>query len=317
MSRRLRTYLESCQQIEPLEINLLVHSKSQVRSDLGDLEEVSASIREHGLLQPILVRPLGSRFEVICGNRRLEACRRLMKRRVDCIVRDLSDRAAFEISLVENVQRRTLSPIEEARAFRRYVTEFGWGGVSDLSVRIGKSEEYVSHRILLLDLPPKIIASLERNELGTSQAQELLWFKNASARDKVFDQLSTEKLSVAEIRQARKQLETGLPIVAARKLGGSHSSSAQLVLLKPSPDSHADFEFDELRSMIIQKPESRGFKDQKVIEEAILALRVALIRLDSAISKCESKGARSLLMAERLVLHGQIDRLIRGKTPDS
>jgi ParB/RepB/Spo0J family partition protein len=315
MSRRLRTYLESCQQIEPLEISLLVPAVKQIRSELGDLRELCASIHEHGLLMPILVRPKGSRFEVICGNRRLEACRRLMKRYVDCIVRELSDQTAFEISIVENVQRETLSPLEEARAFQKYVSEFGWGGVSNLAPRIGKSEEYVSHRILLLDLPKKILTRLEKKMISPSQAQELVWFRDEPARDQVLDQIEREKLSVAEIRQIRKNLES--PDSSDYEL-----KSDQFVLTprqNPRPhhfaDSKTDFDSGNFSNSIARGREpSERSKDHKALEDAILALRVALIRLDSAISKCESKDSRNLLMTERLSLHGQIDRLIRAKT---
>lgn len=310
MSRRLRTYLESCQQIESIEISLLVPSEKKIRSQLGDLGELCSSIREHGLLVPILVRPKGSRFEVICGNRRFEACRRLMKRSADCIVRDLSDQTAFEISIVENVQRRTLSPLEEARAFQNYVSEFGWGGISDLASRIGKSEEYVSHRILLLNLPEKILEKLEDNMLNPSQAQELLWFKEEPIRDRVLDHIEREKLSVVEIRQLKKELDDST----------SHSdessegfNSKQRIESLQSADSKADFEFGGAGISSSRGRDNDGIKDQKAIEEAILALRVALIRLDSAISKCETKGSKSLLMTERLDLHNQIDRLIKVK----
>jgi ParB family chromosome partitioning protein len=125
MSRRLNTYIESCKQIEPIEINLLVRAYDQLRSEIGDLSELCTSIAEKGLIQPIVVRPKGSRFEIICGNRRYEACKKLLKRHVECIVRDLSDQDAFEISIIENVQRNTLSVIEEAKAFQKYVSQYG------------------------------------------------------------------------------------------------------------------------------------------------------------------------------------------------
>jgi ParB/RepB/Spo0J family partition protein len=321
MSRRLRAYLESCQQIEPLELSLLVPAGKQVRTDLGDLRELCASIREHGLLMPVLVRPMGSRFEVICGNRRLEACRRLMKRYVDCIVRDLSDQTSFEISLVENIQRQTLSPLEEARAFRSYVSNFGWGGITNLASRIGKSEEYVSHRILLLDLPKKILVKIEQRLIGPSQAQELLWFKEEPLRDQVLDRLEKEKLSVAEIRQIRKELESQAPSpsvelekpAAESDVSGSKKPSS-LVDFSHSADSTADFESPTQVSPSGRNYENSNLRDLKAIEEAILALRVALIRLDSSISKCKSRTARNLLMAERLSLHEQIDRLIVAKS---
>lgn len=241
-----------------------------------------------------------------------------MKRYVDCIVRDLTDQTSFEISIVENVQRRTLTPVEEARAFQRYVSEFGWGGISNLASRIGKSEEYVSHRILLLDLPKKILSRLEKNMISPSQAQELLWFKNEPFRDQILDQLDSEDLSVAEIRQIRKESESetgnsGLAVLSS-KLDQADLGQKQTASITKLADSNPDFEPEGFGTLAMRSREnSDKSKDQKVMEEAILALRVALIRLDSAISKCESKKSRALLMTERLTLHDQIDRLIRAK----
>ncbi len=241
-----------------------------------------------------------------------------MKRYVDCIVRDLEDQTSFEISIVENVQRRTLTPVEEARAFQRYASEFGWGGISNLASRIGKSEEYVSHRILLLDLPKKILSRLEQDMISPSQAQELLWFKNGPFRDQILDQLDSEDLSVAEIRQIRKGFESatgnsGL-VVLSSKLDQADLGQKQTMSSAKLADSSPDFDPKSFGTQTGRSREnSEKSKDQKVIEEAILALRVALIRLDSAISKCESKKSSVLLMSERLTLHDQIDRLIRAK----
>ena len=93
------------------------------------------------------------KFEVVAGNRRLEACKRLHWLKVPCLVRELSDKEAYEIGLIENIERETLTPIEEAKAFQMYVKEKGWGGVKALAEKIGRSEEYVSHKIALLSLP--------------------------------------------------------------------------------------------------------------------------------------------------------------------
>ena len=285
MSRHLRTYLESCQQIEPIETRLLAHSKNQMREQLGDLNELCASIRSHGMLQPIIVRPKGQNFEVICGNRRYEACRRLMKRHVDCIVRDLTDQDAYEIALVENVQRNTLSVLEEASAYKKYIKEFGWGGVTDLSTKIGKSEEYVSHRISLLELPEEIIMKVASGKLNASQAQELVWIKEPEIREELAGLLDQEDLSVKQIREVRKRFEN-------------------------QTCSEPDYENNSKETLRTLTKES---SDKKVVEEAILGLRVALVRVDSSISKALSAEVKAALMHERFSLHGMVDSLIRLK----
>ena len=85
----------------------------------------------------------------------------------------MTDKQAFEIQLTENIQRKSMDPVEEAEAFRRYVVDFGWGGVSELAKKIGKSEEYVSHRIQLLRLPEDIKERIINSKINVSQALEL------------------------------------------------------------------------------------------------------------------------------------------------
>lgn len=103
-------------------------SKSALRTDNGPMNGLMLSIEDKGLLEPIIVRPAGDGFEVVAGMRRFEACKKLGWRRIPAHVVELTDREAFEVSLLENIQRETLNPIEEARAFRNYVEEFGYGG---------------------------------------------------------------------------------------------------------------------------------------------------------------------------------------------
>jgi ParB family transcriptional regulator, chromosome partitioning protein len=110
----------------------------------ADFPELINSIHEKGLLQPIIVRPKGDRFEVVAGNRRLEACRKLKHRKIKAMILEIDDKTAYEIAITENVQRRTLDPLEEAPAFKKYCDEYGWGSQSELARKIGKSQEFVS-----------------------------------------------------------------------------------------------------------------------------------------------------------------------------
>jgi ParB family chromosome partitioning protein len=96
------------------------------------------------LLHPIVVRPRQHKFEVIAGNRRLEAVKLLKLRKINCHVIELSDKEAYEVAIVENVQHKTMNPIEEAIAFTKYVENYGRGGVSELAGRIGRSQEFVT-----------------------------------------------------------------------------------------------------------------------------------------------------------------------------
>jgi ParB family chromosome partitioning protein len=124
--------------VKDINISQIVESKYTIRiSTKEEIEELSASIFEKGLLNAIIVRHRNeSIYEIVAGNRRFEACKKLGFRRISCQVIELDDKGAFEVSLIENIQRKTLYPIEEAHAFKKYVSEFGWGGASDLSQKI-------------------------------------------------------------------------------------------------------------------------------------------------------------------------------------
>jgi ParB family chromosome partitioning protein len=164
--------------LELIDIKLLKPSKNPVRMSLGALDDLMRSINSVGIIEPLVVRPIGREFEIIAGNRRYEACRRLRWKEVPCIVVEVSDKTAFEMALVENIQRGDLDPIEEAMAFKRYVESYGWGGISELAKKIGKSISYISHRIKLLDLPKPVLDLLRNGNLNPSQAKELIWVKD-------------------------------------------------------------------------------------------------------------------------------------------
>ncbi|MDH5363441.1 MAG: ParB/RepB/Spo0J family partition protein, partial [Aigarchaeota archaeon] len=174
--------------------------------------ELAVSIRRHGLLHPIIVRPSGQVFELVAGHRRLEACRTLGWEEVSCVVRNLSDKEAYELALTENVQRKTLDAVEEAEAYKRYVNDQGWGSVSDLARKIGKSEEYVSHRLLLLRLPSEILEKLRTEQLTPWQAQELVWLDDPSLATELSHSIVAHKFTVKQIRNVRRKIRDGSSI---------------------------------------------------------------------------------------------------------
>ena len=155
--------------VEQIEMKMVRPSQFSIRDKFNDHKEIESliiSIKEHGLLQPILIRPYQNSFEIVAGHRRFHACKSLRWRHMPCKIRELSDKQAFEIQITENIQRKSMSSLEEAEAFRKYVQDLGWGGVTELSRKIGKSEEYVSHRIQLLKLPQDIKEKIMLNKLS-------------------------------------------------------------------------------------------------------------------------------------------------------
>jgi len=187
-----------------------------LRTDNGPIKGLMLSIRDKGLLEPIIVRPAEDGFEVVAGMRRFEACKKLGWRRLPAHVVELDDREAFEVSLLENIQRETLNPIEEARAFRNYVEEFGYGGETELARRIGKSQEYVSRRIGLLSLPQRVQDEIMRRRIAPSVAQELTMLTDDDAEE-MAEEIGSEGLSLREVRRIIRRRQ-------ARERGASDPS---------------------------------------------------------------------------------------------
>ena len=195
--------------VEQIEMKMIRPSQFAIRDKFQkndcDFETLVNSIREHGLLQPILIRPLEHGFEIVAGHRRFQACRTLRWRFV-AEIRELSDKQAYEIQLTENIQRKSMDSIEEAEAFRRYVIDFGWGGVSELAKKIGKSEEYVSHHMQLLKLPDEIKHKIVTNSLKVSQAIEIVQIPYDKQRN-ITSEVINNGLTVRQIRELKMTLK--------------------------------------------------------------------------------------------------------------
>jgi len=147
-------------------------------------------------LQPIVVRANRSNnFEVVAGNRRLMACKMLGWSRISCHLVELDDKQAFEVSIIENVQRHTLNPIEEGLAFRKYVNEFGWGGVSELAQKLSKSTSYICKRIKLTELPKDMIDLISTSEISAAIGEELLPIVDKNVQSRLMEIIRERQLS--------------------------------------------------------------------------------------------------------------------------
>lgn len=138
-----------------------------------DLGELAESVRTHGVIQPVLLRPLGSGYQLVAGERRVRAARMAGLAVIPAVVRDLTDRDAIELALVENLQRSDLNPIEESLAFRRLLDEFEWTQ-EEIGVRVGKSRSHVANYLRLLQLEPEIQEWVAEQVLSVAHAKALL-----------------------------------------------------------------------------------------------------------------------------------------------
>ena len=140
--------------IENLDIDQIRLSTFRFRvvNDI-EIKKMADSIRQHGLLQPIVVRPKEEEiFEVVAGCTRFSACKLLNWRKIPCHLIHLNEMQTFEVSLIENIHRKSILPLDEARAYKKYIFDNGWGSVSELASKIGKSSSYITKRMALLDL---------------------------------------------------------------------------------------------------------------------------------------------------------------------
>ncbi|OGX39067.1 MAG: hypothetical protein A3D87_05095 [Omnitrophica WOR_2 bacterium RIFCSPHIGHO2_02_FULL_50_17] len=171
--------------------------------DETKLEELKASIREKGVLQPILVRAKGGGYEVIAGERRLKAARALNMPEVPVIIKDVTDQEALVLALVENIQREELNPIEEAEAYRRLIEEFRYTH-DQVAESVGKDRSTVSNLLRLLKLPPEIQKSVYEGALSVGHARALLSVEILSEQRRLFALVLKKGLSVRELEDLVK-----------------------------------------------------------------------------------------------------------------
>jgi ParB/RepB/Spo0J family partition protein len=169
--------------------------------DEDALHELSASIKEHGVLQPILVRPLGdNRYQLIAGERRWRATKEAGIATIPALVEEIDDDTALEISIIENLQREDLSPLEEATMFDRMVREHGYS-IRKLAEKLGKDKGYLENRLRLADAPDEIRELVSLRKDTVSHAYELLKVQDPKKRKRLAAQVASGELSLVKLRE--------------------------------------------------------------------------------------------------------------------
>jgi ParB family chromosome partitioning protein len=178
------------------------------RFDEARLEELAASIREHGVVEPILVRRDGGRYRIVAGERRWRAAQRAGLREIPALVRDASDREAFELALIENLQRADLNAIEEAEAFEVLVREHGLTQEA-LAQRVGKERATVANALRLLKLPGEVRDAVREGQLEMGHARALLPLEQAEAIRKAAQRVIRGRMSVRATEAMVRELLGG------------------------------------------------------------------------------------------------------------
>ncbi|HSW42841.1 MAG TPA: ParB/RepB/Spo0J family partition protein [Patescibacteria group bacterium] len=175
------------------------------------LEELASSIREHGVLQPILVRPTGrDQYQLVAGERRWRGARRAGLLTIPALVEVLDDDAALEIAVIENLQREDLSPLEEASMYEKMVTEHGYS-IRKLAQKLGKDKGYLENRLRLADAPEEIRALVSVRKDTLSHAYELMKVQDPRKRKRLAAQVASGQLSLVKLRE---RIEGRLPRAA-------------------------------------------------------------------------------------------------------
>ncbi|MGH2979328.1 MAG: ParB/RepB/Spo0J family partition protein [Solirubrobacterales bacterium] len=219
--------------LHQLPLDLLVPNPDQPRRTFGDaeLEELADSIRAHGVLQPVLARPLpGGRYELLAGERRLRAARIAGLERIPTVVRAAAEGERLELAMIENMARQDLNPVEAARACAALVHDFGLTK-EEVGRRVGRSRVAISNLVRLLELPDEVLALLETGELSEGHGRAVLQASDHHARRRVAREARDRSLSVRQTealargagtdrpaRRRKARLQSADAIAAAREV---------------------------------------------------------------------------------------------------
>lgn len=194
--------------IVELDLNLLQVREDQPRKvfDQKAIEDLAESLKDKGVLQPILVRKISDKYQIIAGERRFRAAKFAKLKKIPAIINDLDDREVMEISLIENIQREDLNPVEEALAYLNLMNEFSYSQ-EEMSKKVGKSRSYIANTIRLLDLDEGCLESLKEGQITSNQARSLLAIKNLEKRKAFLDKLIAKEINIRDIEEKARELK--------------------------------------------------------------------------------------------------------------
>ena len=169
----------------------------RVTFDSVEITELANSIKNYGVIQPLVVREKGQKFELIAGERRLRACKSLGMDKVPVVIRNINDLEMAEIALVENLQRKDLSFLEEARAYQQLIDKFSLTQ-QELADKIGKGQSTIANKLRLLTLPTDVCKQIDLKYISERHARALLKLKDKSSQLSVIEKIKEKELNVKE-----------------------------------------------------------------------------------------------------------------------
>ncbi|CCQ96942.1 Stage 0 sporulation protein J [[Clostridium] ultunense Esp] len=191
--------------IQNIKLSSIIPNEEQPRKDFdkGLLEELTDSIKQYGVIQPIVVRKKGNSYEIVAGERRWRAAKAANFKEIPCIVKNVDDRQAMKLALIENLQRDDLNPIEEAYAFKGLIEEHNLTQ-EEVASAIGKSRSYIANSIRLLNLDEEIIDYIANGKITSGHGRALLTIKDKEERIKTAQSIINNKINVRETEKMAK-----------------------------------------------------------------------------------------------------------------
>jgi ParB/RepB/Spo0J family partition protein len=271
------------------------------------LDELAASIREHGVLQPILVRPIGpNTYQIVAGERRWRASRQAGLASIPALIEEIDDDTALEIAIIENLQREDISPLDEAAMFDRMVREHGYS-IRKLADKLGKDKGYLENRLRLADAPPEVreLVSLRKDTL--SHAYELMKVDNPRKRQRLAAQVARGELTLIKLRERIEGRRPTAPVEVTPVEEPIYEPEPRP---QPSPEEEAGWQDTERVAAIsddslvnakqdladavenlvavLRSPEARGVIPQTDRANLAKYLTIAKLKLENAIALVRS-----------------------------
>ena len=198
-------------EIKYLYLDDIIPNRFQPRENFDEqaLKELAVSIKEHGVIQPIVVRQIGEKYEIIAGERRYKASTMAGLTKIPAIIKNLDDKESSKVALIENLQRRDLTPIEEARTYQKILELEDGMTQEQLAHTMGKTQSVVSNKLRLLALPDEVQDALLKEKISERHARSLLNILNKNDQIKMLDKIIAEKMTVRELDKEIKEMNEG------------------------------------------------------------------------------------------------------------
>ncbi len=248
-------------QLTVLNINDILPNRFQprIRFDEEKLEELAESIGKYGVIQPIVVRPVSNKYEIIAGERRYKASKLANKSTIPAIIVNLSDKDSEEIALLENIQRQQLSPIEEAVSYKR-ILDMGYITQEGLAKKLGKSQSTIANKIRLLNLDDEVQSYLLNNKISERHARSLLRIPNKEEQVKMLHRIVEERLTVKQTDKEIEKLRENMKI--------ENNEVRPVAINKNENQANIESLFDEFEKTESNKGVKNTMDIEKIMREA-------------------------------------------------